>query len=1255
MDRARRVAPLLVVLVATLSLATLGANCRGKGPLAPLPGLSEFMAPAIFSVPGGRVVVAGGNLVVERADLSLDTRLGTHVVGATYNSADGAWRWSFEPTWDGTTFVDPSGARHALATLADGAAVPGTTWVRVDERTMKTKGGLVHRFAANGRLRHVRWSSSAYPRLEMAAASVAGAQRIVRIDQCTESSSCALAFEITRDGAGRVVRITDRAGRRAEFAYDGEGRLIQARDALAVTRGWPGFRYDYEEGRLIALESAEGERVAYRYTHARLTEVEALGEEHPVWRFSYHGKAAGLYRSVATDPTGVVSVFRYDGQRRVHELENGAGDVTRLAWSGRRVASRTLPSGETTTWTWHDDDPATRTDPSGNVVRFSWAPAAVNRQSPHARPLARLEDDLGLVEERSYDAKGRLVGVANGAGEAVAIAYDTSEMIAGVTSPNGLVTSFLEHGEDGHPRRIEGPLGSVPFEYDAVGNIVRGPSFPGESAPSLGGLAARSYDENRHLHQVTLLEMTSNDGSLHTLTLTYRSDGRRAYLARPYGGDAEFVYDAIGRLVERRDKASGTPFAAWQSTRFEYDAAGRRTAVERPNGMREEWIHDEAGRVHRHQIHRDGVLESAATFTWMEDRVTRIEDTARPGVEEFAFDAAGRVWAITHPDGGLQLFGYDVRSRPVATAYIDPSLGFQRTLGFAYDDAGREVMLRDGDDVVRERFYEEGRIASVRYGNGLERTWAYDEASGLVESTTTAAPGLPPVEVSTVGFTGSCPTVLFLCPELSTQTHGAVDATSHEQFILWDAMSEGHLEGLRLLRSSHGAPGAPQQRARTLYYDALSSTLERFENMGAKLCGQTGRGYRYLYNAEGNRLREIHVNGCATPAHTYAYDEAGFVVERDGVPIAWDGAGRIRSVGEEASFTWDTLGRPVSRTLLGVTTRLRFGGAVEASPSGIPTALDLGELRIDLTTGARLYRHHDFRHNVKFVTDDAGEVVVHYRYHGYGIDAVFGSEDDTHERFAQGRSLGELMLLGHRLYDPEAERFLAPDPIYQLVNQYTYTLGNPIFFWDPSGLKMTATGWMSGIAGSIATLAGVAALIGAGPAMPAAAAFAVGVSISAGFFGMGIFAAEAIDSVFGGESGSSGSAGPDAGSSLGSGGGGTSASRGQSALRGQGVGTVSDGIKVISGSYGIGPARWHGPPARTGAGRSGFGAAMGGGAMGLGGFGGGGGSGGGGGCQGPVGGSAALTLSDLLLLLAPWAVMVAARNRRAGRSTRALQ
>jgi len=65
-----------------------------------------------------------------------------------------------------------------------------------------------------------------------------------------------------------------------------------------------------------------------------------------------------------------------------------------------------------------------------------------------------------------------------------------------------------------------------------------------------------------------------------------------------------------------------------------------------------------------------------------------------------------------------------------------------------------------------------------------------------------------------------------------------------------------------------------------------------------------------------------------------------------------------------AAFDHDLSGRPVSRTLNGVTKVFRFGGAIADTPPGSPLELDLGEVVLKFDNTANQYRHVDFRGNV---------------------------------------------------------------------------------------------------------------------------------------------------------------------------------------------------------------------------------------------------------------------------------------------------
>ena len=58
--------------------------------------------------------------------------------------------------------------------------------------------------------------------------------------------------------------------------------------------------------------------------------------------------------------------------------------------------------------------------------------------------------------------------------------------------------------------------------------------------------------------------------------------------------------------------------------------------------------------------------------------------------------------------------------------------------------------------------------------------------------------------------------------------------------------------------------------------------------------------------------------------------------------------------------------------------------------------------------------------------------------------------------------MGDLVLLGARVHDPQAGRFLSPDPIFQTVNQFAYTQANPVSFSDPGGTEWHAIGFYYG-------------------------------------------------------------------------------------------------------------------------------------------------------------------------------------------------
>ncbi|HVH06697.1 MAG TPA: RHS repeat-associated core domain-containing protein [Myxococcota bacterium] len=1016
-------ASLLALVFACLAAAFA---CRYAVP-DPVPGAAQYQEPGWVAVPFGRASVFGGNLQIARRDLDFDTRLGNVALGAVWNSADARWRYAFELTWDGATFVDAFGTVYAAAGVADGQAFPGTAWVRVDARTLRTKGGLVHEFDAAGRLAAVRFASGAYPRLEYQRAAVAGASRVVELRQLSEAGAAARLATFAYDASGRLAAVEDRAGRRAELTWDAGGRLVVARDAYDVAAGLPGFRYGWGAQGLASVASSEGVRAEYRYTtEGRLERARGLGEGDPASSFAYESLGT-TFRTTVTDPLGATTAYEWDRQRRLLALVNAAGERTAFTWTGLRPASETRSDGVATRWEWTGDDLAVERQPSGNVVRFAWEPGAEDRADPSRRPLRRATDALGLVAERTYDGAGRLIRATNGAGESIVLAWSAQNLLASATDPSGIETRFREYGEHGHPRRVERGESVETREYDAVGNAT---SATGSAAlPGAGdtGVVARGWDADRNLASIVLAGVDGASTARRTLAVTHRSDGQPLRIARPEGGDSEFAYDALGRATERRDLAGGI----WRAVRFTRDRAGRIVAEDRPNGMRSETIRDDAGRPRAVAYRRGAAIDSAATFRYASGRLAEVRDEARASAPEtYAYDAAGRVSAVRYPDGERLELAYDVRSRVVEERYVSAGGGELRRLRFAYDLADREVEVRDGAAPLRTVRREAGRVVEERFANGLVRSYEYGAADGLLEAATLAG------AAGVVETTRLAKEPVGITWHASTTTTGGVAVATHEWFTL-GPIGEGE-PGPRVVGWSAAASGA---NVAPFAYDALGN-LARIGAAGAP-------ERTFHFDALRSRLERVR-RGSGAVLHEYAYDEAGFVIVRDGEAVEWDGAGRIAAVGDRAHFRWDALGRLVSASLDGVAERRLFGGRVRGDGFGRPLAIELGALSLDLL-GNHRFRHLDFRGNVKLVSDAAGRIVFHARYAPYGADRIEGAPDGL-AGFAQGRSAGDaLLVLGTRLYDADAARFLAPDPIFQLVNQYAYTLGNPVWYWDPDG------------------------------------------------------------------------------------------------------------------------------------------------------------------------------------------------------------
>lgn len=1024
-------------------------GCYG-GLLIPPPraGVVELFDGLMVPVPGGLVNASGGNLHIARDDLSVDTQVGEWKVGAVWNSAAGAWRWNFDSSLKAyqpgvsPTFRDDTGYAFFLQGVGYDKPVLGSHWVWHDANAMRTRGGLIYRFDEAGELSSVNWISAEYPALHFERAEIRGASRVTSIEQCKTAVDCSTLYSMSYDSQGRLVSIVDLAGRTALYTYaPGSARIASARDALDVANGWPGFRYEYDAaGRLVAITNSHDERIEYHYygpTKAIMKAVQ-IGVGDPFWAFVYGGfNDYGVATTTVLDPLGSSSSYLFDMGLRLRRYTNADGELWKWAWresTYNRILELT-PAGVVRHFDVLSDDVATETQPSGNVITRTYAASpAENREDPRRRAILRIEDDLGLIESRTYSIEGVLESISTGTGDLTTFVFGASGELT-VTDPTGVVTTYANRGNHGHYLSKTRGSRTVHYSYDLVGNLLTADGLIDEDetlgplAIGQGGIIARSHDADRNISLVMLEDGGFGAQGLQSeLRIEWRADHKRTRIDRPYGGDTEFEYDALGRMIEERTRVDG----AWVSTFIEYDAKGRTSAVLKPNAMATRLTYRKAGEVasllHQRDWRDASEVDEAAEFDYEDGRLIAIRDSAHAMVpQEYFYDAEGFIDEVRFPGGETLTFGRDLRGRVVTKQFWRPDASLLRSFEYDYDLANRQTAVREDGNAILDLFFAEGRVEKALFGNGIEVVNSYAAATGAFTGFT-ASDSAQQLVVSMTVATTTCEILLPAgrCLIEQTDTLVGVVATSYAEYQLEDQGSE------RLIADSHGSQ---------LPIDGFHG-YDELSNLGQSALGD------FVYNPERNRLRSIENDGVSVV--DYEYDQAGFVIERNGVPMTWNGMGRLASVGSGLVMQWDALGRKVSATVAGKETRWKYGGELTEDDLGANQKLDLGWVVCKLDDSTHEYRLFDFRGNSKLLINDLAEVTAHHHYSGYGQVAVDGS-DESAMGFAGGTHVEELVLIGRRVYDPAARRFLSRDPIFQTINQYGYTLGNPVRFWDPGG------------------------------------------------------------------------------------------------------------------------------------------------------------------------------------------------------------
>jgi RHS repeat-associated protein len=218
------------------------------------------------------------------------------------------------------------------------------------------------------------------------------------------------------------------------------------------------------------------------------------------------------------------------------------------------------------------------------------------------------------------------------------------------------------------------------------------------------------------------------------------------------------------------------------------------------------------------------------------------------------------------------------------------------------------------------------------------------------------------------------------------------------------------------------------------------------------------------------------------PLETYSYDARGRLTEsraeddpliRSTTYTSFDLPRTMTNNGQTWTFAYDAFGNRVKKSGPdGVTFTLPGAYERHASGSGMSYTFDVtgpdGRIAQARSSGGTVsvdYQLADQLGSVAAIVSESGEIRRSFFYDPFGarIDSdgsPFSDDAGSTTRGFTGHehddSLGLINMKG-RMYDPQLQRFLTPDPVVgdpmdsQSWNPYSYVLNSPLNYLDPSG------------------------------------------------------------------------------------------------------------------------------------------------------------------------------------------------------------
>ena len=829
---------------------------------------------------------------------------------------------------------------------------------------------------------------------------------------------------------GYPKAITDPGGKSASFTKTPEERLSSVKDREGNSTT---FTHHQESGLLSSVTNPSGQKLSWTYAAQPQTFSNPANAEQVPFTF---------YSIARTDyPDGTSEVFTYDGRGNPVSWVDRAGKTWACEVDARGQKTRVVnPAGGEVLYTYNADGTLASSRDSG-------AAATIFTYDEHRR-LSRTTNPGGSCSEFSYDLADQVTKATDELGNSAFYAYDANGNLVAITDPAGNVTTLTPDDMDRVSAIIRPGGATTSFEYDAAGRLSK-------STGPAGQVESYRYDSLGHLSQVV-------DGAGQVWEWGYGNEGNLKWTRDPSGGTETYeeaengwlgaIIDPLGRKSAISYDSMGRPTLlvdrAGRKTHYSYDALGLLSGVSNIETGLATYTRNSQGLPVAVADFKGGEWSYAYT---PEGRLLSHGDPLG-NLWGYSYDERGRLFEVSFPTGETASVTYDAADRETAWSY---SGGASARFGYdalgrvtsadrvqiAYDPAGNVIStVTDGGDAFGASADAAGRLTSATYAGGLFSVACLYDGRGLLTKVEDSLTG------SWVRFGYSA------AGELVEVTRSNGISTLYER----DGAGQ-------ISRISDGVAGdasiATQIFARNEEGEVTLAETEGALDPADSLFGSTES---FSYDAA-NRVT----------SDGFSFDERGRCTASPSHSFEWDGAGRAISV-DGREFAYNGLSDPVSIEAAGKTVHLHrnyalMGTAVAAeSESGQGSYKRFyvwspdGTLLYSMTPGGEVsFYHSDLTGSTLFLSGKGGGVEDRYAYSPHGALLKHeGSSDQPYTfcgRFGVRALATDLYLMGERIYDSSAGRFLSPDPSGinlsdpRSLNLYQYAAQDPVNTVDPFG------------------------------------------------------------------------------------------------------------------------------------------------------------------------------------------------------------